>query len=34
MGRREMHIGYWWVNNIKTDLKERGWNGMDWMDLA
>jgi hypothetical protein len=41
-----MHIGYWWksrplgrprrrwVGNIKTDLREIGWYGMDWMDLA
>jgi hypothetical protein len=38
-----MHIGYWWesqkercrwVNNIKMDLREIGWNGMEWIDLA
>jgi hypothetical protein len=23
-----------WVNNIKTDLREIGWNGIDWTDLA
>jgi hypothetical protein len=23
-----------WVDNIKMDLREIGWNGMDWMDLA
>jgi hypothetical protein len=23
-----------WVNNIKIDLKEIEWNGMDWTDLA
>jgi hypothetical protein len=23
-----------WVNNIKTDLREIGWNGMDWIDPA
>jgi hypothetical protein len=25
-----------WVNNtsIKMDLREIGWNGMDWIDLA
>jgi hypothetical protein len=23
-----------WVNNIKMDLKEIGWDGMDWIDLA
>jgi hypothetical protein len=22
------------VNNIKMDLRERGWGGMDWIDLA
>jgi hypothetical protein len=22
------------VDNIKIDLKEIGWDGMDWMDLA
>jgi hypothetical protein len=23
-----------WVDNIKTDLRETGWGGMDWIDLA
>jgi hypothetical protein len=23
-----------WVNNIKMDLREIGWNGIDWIDLA
>jgi hypothetical protein len=23
-----------WVDNIKTDLREIGWDGMDWIDLA
>jgi hypothetical protein len=23
-----------WVDNIITDLRERGWDGMDWIDLA
>jgi hypothetical protein len=23
-----------WVDNIKMDLREIGWNGMDWVDLA
>jgi hypothetical protein len=23
-----------WVDNIKMDLRERGWNSMDWIDLA
>jgi hypothetical protein len=22
------------VNNIKMDIKEIGWDGMDWIDLA
>jgi hypothetical protein len=23
-----------WVNNIKIDLREIGWNVWDWIDLA
>jgi hypothetical protein len=23
-----------WVDNIKMDLRERGWDGMDCIDLA
>jgi hypothetical protein len=23
-----------WVDNIRMDLREIGWNGMDWIDLA
>jgi hypothetical protein len=23
-----------WVDNIKMDLREVGWDGMDWMDMA
>jgi hypothetical protein len=23
-----------WVNNIKRDLREIEWDGMDWIDLA
>jgi hypothetical protein len=23
-----------WVNNIKMDLIEIGWDGVDWIDLA
>jgi hypothetical protein len=23
-----------WVDNIKMDLREIGWGGMDWVDLA
>jgi hypothetical protein len=23
-----------WVDNIKIDLRELGWDGMDWIELA
>jgi hypothetical protein len=23
-----------WVNNIKMDLRELGWDGVDWIELA
>jgi hypothetical protein len=23
-----------WVDNIKMDLREIGWDGMDWIELA
>jgi hypothetical protein len=23
-----------WVDNIKVDLRNIGWNGMDWIDLV
>jgi hypothetical protein len=23
-----------WANNIKMDLRDIGWGGMDWIDLA
>jgi hypothetical protein len=23
-----------WMDNIKMDLREVGWNGMDWIELA
>jgi hypothetical protein len=23
-----------WEDNIKIDLQEEGWGGMDWLDLA
>jgi hypothetical protein len=23
-----------WVDNIKVDLRETGWDGMDWINLA
>jgi hypothetical protein len=46
MGRRGMHIGYWWEIQKErdhwedqdvggwTDLREIGWDGRDWIDLA
>jgi hypothetical protein len=24
----------WWVDDIKTDLREIGWGGIDWIHLA
>jgi hypothetical protein len=30
LGRRRHR----WVDNIKMDLRETGWDGMDWTDLA
>jgi hypothetical protein len=44
-GGRGMLIGYWWketirktrrrwVYNVKMDLGEIGWGGMDWIDLV
>jgi hypothetical protein len=23
-----------WVDNIKIDLRETGWDGVDWIDMA
>jgi hypothetical protein len=23
-----------WVNNIKMDLRQIGWDGVDWIDMA
>jgi hypothetical protein len=31
MCRTGMHIGFWWEDNIKIDLRE---SGMDWIDLV
>jgi hypothetical protein len=25
---------HWWHSNIKMDLTEIGWSGMNWIDLA
>jgi hypothetical protein len=30
LGRRRRR----WVDNIKMDLREMGWDGVDWVDLA
>jgi hypothetical protein len=30
---REIHRRRW-VGNIKMDLRDIGWDGMDWIDLA
>jgi hypothetical protein len=30
LGRQSLR----WVHNIKMDLGEIGWGGMDWIDLA
>jgi hypothetical protein len=30
LGRRRRR----WVDNIKIDLREKGWGGMGWIDLA
>jgi hypothetical protein len=34
-GKRQLgRLRYRWVNNIKMYLREVGWDGMDWIDLA
>jgi hypothetical protein len=34
-GRRSLgRPGRRWENNIKVDLRQMGWGGMDWIDLA
>jgi hypothetical protein len=34
-GKRPLgRVGSRWVNNIKVDLREVGWGGMYWIDLA
>jgi hypothetical protein len=32
--RRPGRPSRWWVDNIKMDLREIGWNGVYWIDLA
>jgi hypothetical protein len=46
MGRRKKHAGkpggkrpigkprHRWEDNVKMDLRESGWGGMDWIDMA
>jgi hypothetical protein len=34
-GKRPLgRIRRMWVDNIEIDLREIGWGGMDWIDLA
>jgi hypothetical protein len=34
-GKRALgRLRHRWVYSIKMDLREIGWNGMDWIDLA
>jgi hypothetical protein len=34
-GKRELgRPRHRWEDNIKMDLREIGWGGMDWIDLA
>jgi hypothetical protein len=34
-GRRPLgRPSHRWVDNIKMDLRDIGWNGTDWIDLA
>jgi hypothetical protein len=34
-GRNSLeYLGTRWVDNIKMDLREIGWAGMDWIHLA
>jgi hypothetical protein len=33
-GKRPLGRPRWWVDNIKMDLREIGWDGVDWMDMA
>jgi hypothetical protein len=33
-GRRLGRPRRWWVDNIKIDLEEIGWSGVDWIGLA
>jgi hypothetical protein len=34
-GKRPLgRLRYRWVDNIEIDLREIGWDGMDWINLA
>jgi hypothetical protein len=34
-GKRQLRRPrYRWVDNIKIDVREIGWDGMDWINLA
>jgi hypothetical protein len=33
-GKRPLGRPRWSVDNIKTNLREIGWSGMEWIDLA
>jgi hypothetical protein len=33
-GKRPLGRRCRWVDNIEMDLREIGWDGMDWIDLA
>jgi hypothetical protein len=34
VGKPEGRLRRRWVDSIKIDLRERGWDGVDWVDLA
>jgi hypothetical protein len=34
MGKPEGRPRRRWVNNIKMNVREIGWGGMDWVDLT
>jgi hypothetical protein len=33
-GHHSQHLGVVWEDDIKIDLQEVGWGGMEWIDLA
>jgi hypothetical protein len=34
VGRPNVRPRHRWEDNVKIDLQEVGWGGMDWADLA